>query len=81
MLCGWVRNNGTIRTDETLETTDQWCEVVIFTPAEIDSVNLLLNGGFDAESFGIGFGGIITLWITGLTIGMIISHIRKVKKF
>jgi hypothetical protein len=43
-------------------------------------LELLLAGGFDAEVALIGFGGVITLFVTGLTVGMIVQQIRLMRK-
>jgi len=77
MKCAAFTMDGTFELNGV--SLENCIDFLLFTPAEVDTVNLLLNGGFDAESFGIGFGGIISLWITGLAIGMIISQVRKVK--
>ena len=42
-------------------------------------LELLLVGGFDQEAATIGFFGVVSLWIVGLTIGLIINQIRKLR--
>lgn len=55
-------------------------EDVYLLPAEsAGMVELLLNGGFSPEAFGIAFSGILGLWATGLAIGFIASTIRKAR--
>jgi len=48
----------------------------------IDSAQteLLVAGGYDAESFDIAFGGFLLLWVAGLGIGLVASIIRKAKR-
>lgn len=41
--------------------------------------DLILNGGFDPDSFGVAFGGALVLWATGLAIGLIVAQIRKIR--
>lgn len=43
------------------------------------ATEFLLTGGFSVEAFEIGFAGIFGLWVAGLTIGLIISIIRKAR--
>lgn len=55
-------------------------EDVYLLPADAAGmVELLLNGGFDPEAFGIAFSGILGLWATGLAIGFIASNVRKAR--
>lgn len=59
--------------------------VITYTAAyllPIDSapmLELLLTGGFDEEIAMIGFFGVISLHVAGLSVGMIINVIRKLR--
>ncbi len=79
MQCFYTDNKDRLKLDYV--TPEQCTEFLVFTKSEIESINLVLNGGFSSEAFGVGFGGIISLWIIGLTTGIIISIIRKSTKF
>ena len=35
---------------------------------------------FDPEAFALGFGGMLTLWVAGLTVGLILAQLRKLKR-
>jgi len=48
--------------------------------ADLLSNNVLALGDFDPESFELGFGGVIILWVAGLSIGLIIGVVRKAKR-
>lgn len=41
--------------------------------------NLLMNGGFDVETFEFVFIRVLLLWVTGLAIGYVIAMIRKTR--
>jgi hypothetical protein len=78
MQCFYTDSKDRLRQDFVpIEDCDSY---VVFTVSEFESINLLLNGGFSAEAFSIGFGGIVSLWIIGLTSGIIISIMRKANK-
>ena len=78
MQCIYSNNNDRLIVDYV--PLDECIDYVVFTPSEIESINLILNGGFSLEAFSIGFGAIISLWIIGLTTGIIISMMRKSTK-
>lgn len=78
MQCFYTNNSDKLIRDYV--PIDQCDSYVVFTASEIETINLILNGGFSAEAFNIGFGGIISLWIIGLTTGIIISMMRKSTK-
>jgi hypothetical protein len=52
---------------------------VILPPSSDGQLSLLLNGGFSIDAAGQGFIGIMSLWVAGVTVGLIISLIRKVR--
>lgn len=62
------------------------CEVQI-TPCPLDHqvwlesahIDLLLNGGFDVQTFEFAFGAILVLWATGLAAGLIVAQVRKAR--
>jgi len=62
-----VDGQGLITCPETLENVDS---------AQLE---LLLVGGFDRDAFDIAFAGVIGLWVVGLTIGIIVSVLRKTR--
>lgn len=41
--------------------------------------SLILNGGIDLDMLGVGFVSVISLWGAGLTVGIILSQIRKLR--
>ena len=42
-------------------------------------VDILVNGGFSPEAFGIGAAGVLGSFVTGLLIGWVASLLRKAK--
>ena len=40
---------------------------------------LILNGGIDLDMVETGFLGVMSLWVAGLTVGIILSQIRKLR--
>ncbi len=54
-------------------------EGVLLPPSSDGQLSLLLNGGFSIEAAEHGFLGIMSLWVAGLTVGIIISQLRKLR--
>lgn len=54
-------------------------ESYLMPPEAMELSTLIMNGGVDLDALSIGFMGIIALWATGLTVGLIISMIRKLR--
>jgi hypothetical protein len=42
-------------------------------------IELLLNGGWNQDAFNLAFMGVLSLWVTGLTVGIIIAQVRKAR--
>ena len=57
---------------------EQWVEVYLIPPESETGAELFLTGGFSQEAAAIGFGGVIALFITGLTVGFSIKYIRRI---
>jgi hypothetical protein len=53
--------------------------VYLFSSDSVQQIDLLLNGGFDPQAFGIGFVGILSLFAIGLATGIVVSMLRKMK--
>ena len=51
------------------------------TLSVVDGANadLWITGGWDADAFGAGFGGVVLLFVTGLGVGLVISMVRKLR--
>lgn len=43
------------------------------------SIDLFINGGFDTDTFMLGFMGVLLCWSIGLVAGMCVSVMRKIK--
>lgn len=54
-------------------------DVYLFSNQSLQQIDLLLNGGFDPQSFGIGFMGVLSLFAIGLATGIIVSQMRKLR--
>jgi len=54
-------------------------EAALLPPHADSQLTLLLNGGFSIEAAQTGFFGVISLWIAGITVGLIIAQIRKLR--
>lgn len=53
--------------------------VYLFDLSQAPMIDLILNGGFDPEAFGVAFSGILALFAAGAATGIIISQVRKLK--
>jgi hypothetical protein len=45
-----------------------------------DHLDLLFQGGFSTQGFALGFSAMISLYITGAGVGLVISVLRKLKR-
>jgi hypothetical protein len=61
--------------DGTIEYIDAYLLPVDSAPM----LELLLAGGFDEEVAMLGFFGVVSLWVAGLSVGLIINLIRKLR--
>lgn len=57
-----------------------WVDTYVMTPDEQAQLQLVINGGFDADNFLLFFGATLTLFATGFAVGIIISQIRKMRR-
>lgn len=49
-------------------------------PLEAQGISsLILNGGIDLDFVALGFTSVFGLWAAGLTVGIILSQIRKLR--
>jgi hypothetical protein len=53
--------------------------VYLFSSDSIQQIDLLLNGGFDPQAFGVGFVGFMSLFAIGLATGLVVSQLRKLR--
>ncbi|HDP3820718.1 TPA: hypothetical protein P6N09_006012, partial [Pseudomonas aeruginosa] len=51
----------------------------LIPPEAAGYVDILVNGGFSPEAFGIGASGVLGSFVTGLLIGWVASLLRKAK--
>jgi len=51
----------------------------LLPPDSAPMLELLLAGGFDEELAMIGFFGVISLFVAGFTVGIIVNQIRKLR--
>ncbi len=58
----------------------EWVRCSEWVEIDATQTQLLVSGGFDQDAFEVAFGGVLTLWVAGLSIGLIISIIRKANK-
>lgn len=67
--------------DGSISCTKQtWVDTYVLSPDEQAQLELVVNGGFDSDSFLQFFGATLTLFAIGFTVGIIISQIRKAKR-
>lgn len=45
-----------------------------------DQLDLLFQGGFSPKGFALGFGGMLSLFAVGMSVGIVISVLRKLKR-
>lgn len=71
----WVQN-----ADGTVGCTHlEWIQTYLIPPEAAGYVDILVNGGFSPEAFGIGAAGVLGSFVTGLLIGWVASLLRKAK--
>jgi hypothetical protein len=58
----------------------EWIQGYVLPPEAGGQLDLLLQGGFSPELFGIGFSGTLTLFAIGFSVGLVISQLRKLKR-
>ena len=51
----------------------------ILPPEASVYTDLLVNGGFSPELTQSGFIGVMSLWVAGLVVGLIIAQLRKLR--
>ncbi|HFH2852844.1 TPA: hypothetical protein ACGJSG_006538, partial [Pseudomonas aeruginosa] len=56
-----------------------WQQAYLIPPEAAGYVDILVNGGFSPEAFGIGAAGVLGSFVTGLLIGWVASLLRKAK--
>ncbi|WP_146139999.1 hypothetical protein [Marinobacterium halophilum] len=66
-------------TTNTCDAVSLVPDVYLFSSAAVQNIDLLLNGGFDRDSFGLGFVGFLSLFAIGLATGLVVSQIRKLR--
>jgi len=72
-VCGSIDVNGLC--DGTITYVDAY-----LLPADsAPMLGLLLAGGFDSELATIAFFGVISLFVVGFTVGIIINQLRKLR--
>ena len=76
-----------ICTSHTIEIDDSiTCNQVSYVdaylmPSEGEALSsLILNGGIDLDAVGVGFTSVLGLWVAGLTVGIILSLVRKLRR-
>lgn len=67
-------------TGATLCNTQDWVESYVVTPETAAQLDLLINGGFDADTFNLFLWGTLGLFVVGFTTGIIISQLRKMRR-
>jgi len=59
------------------------CNNIVYQSASVlppnaeSNIELLLLGGFDPEVVKLGIIGVVSLWVVGLTVGLMASLVRK----
>lgn len=56
-----------------------WQQAYLIPPEAAGYIDILVNGGFSPEAFGVGVAGVLGAWATGLITGWIASILRKAK--
>jgi len=57
----------------------EWRSAYLIPPEAAGYVDILVNGGFSPEAFGIGVAGVLGVFATGLIVGWFASLLRKAK--
>jgi len=56
-----------------------WQQAYLIPPEAAGYVDILVSGGFDAQSFAVGFGGVLMVFAIGLSAGWIASILRRMR--
>lgn len=56
-----------------------WVESYVVPADQAAQLDLVLNGGFDPDTFTLFFSGTLLMFCVGLGIGLIFSNVRKLK--
>ncbi|WP_207388833.1 hypothetical protein [Stutzerimonas kirkiae] len=56
-----------------------WQQAYLIPPEASGYMDLLVTGGFSPEGFGIGFAGVLSVFVSGLAVGWVASLLRKMK--
>lgn len=56
-----------------------WQQAYLIPPEAAGYVDILVSGGFSAEAFAIGFGGVLLTFVIGLSGGWIASILRRMR--
>ncbi|MBV7564163.1 hypothetical protein KW827_16490 [Pseudomonas sp. sia0905] len=69
-----------VSTDSSMTCTQLgWQQTYLIPPEAAGYVDILVSGGFSPEAFGIGFVGVLSVFVTGLAVGWIASLLRKAR--
>jgi len=85
-ICVYESTNNIIK--NAGELLDGCTGYILLTPEDYTQINETLlgldvatffGGNFDADVAGVGFLGVVSLFVTGLGVGLIINMIRKLR--
>ncbi|WP_454255710.1 hypothetical protein [Pseudomonas sp. Marseille-Q8238] len=71
----WVTNPDSTVSCAALE----WHQAYLIPPEAAGYVDILVNGGFSPEAFGVGFLGTLSVFLIGLSGGAVASILRRVR--
>ncbi len=71
----WVTNP-----DSSMSCTQlAWQQAFLIPPEAAGYIDILVSGGFSPEAFGVGFIGVLTVFVVGLSGGWIASILRRMR--
>lgn len=75
VCASWITN-----TDGTASCSSwTWTQAYLLPPEAEGQIDLLIQGGFSPNLFGVGFTGTLTLFAIGFGIGVVVSQLRKLR--
>lgn len=56
-----------------------WQQTYMIPPEAAGYVDILVSGGFSPEAFGVGFAGVLMVFVIGLSAGSVVSILRRMR--
>ncbi len=78
-MVDYVRVCESLNLDNGVCSSESYKPAYLIAPEDTTGAQLFLSGGVDYEVIQLGFMGVISLFIAGLTIGLILRQIKQLR--